>query len=89
MSVSEYYDIKSLYPRLLNIKIGKRRYIEVFRIKSYIRKIKVKNKRKFIKQYKIKSEPLENKLKSIGTIIPIPRKKYKKIFKCYKLKEYE
>ena len=40
MSVSDYYDIKSLYPRLLNIKIGKRRYIEVFRIKSYIRKIK-------------------------------------------------
>lgn len=51
--MSDYYDIDSLYPRLLNIEIGKRRYIEIFKIKSYIRKIKVRNKRKFIKRYKI------------------------------------
>ena len=54
----DYYDIDSLYPRLLNIEIGKRRYIEAFKIKSYIRKIKIRNKRKFIKKYKILVKPL-------------------------------
>lgn len=56
--MSDYYNIGSLYPRSLNIEIGKRRYIEVFKIKSYIRKIKVRNKRKFIKRYKIVYNPL-------------------------------
>ena len=53
--MSEYYNTDMLDPKkMLHFEIKKRKYIEVFRVKSYIRKIKIRNKRKFIKQYKIK-----------------------------------
>ena len=47
-----------LYPRILHIVIGKRRYIEVVKVQFYIRKIKVRNKRKFIKKYKFFNIPI-------------------------------
>lgn len=56
--MSEYYNADMLYPKLLHIKIKKREYIEVFKVKSFTRKIKIRNKRKFIKQYKIKYNSL-------------------------------
>lgn len=52
--MSEYYNADMLYPKLLHIKIKNREYIEVFKVKSFTRKIKIRNKRKFIKIYKIK-----------------------------------
>lgn len=57
--MSEYYNADMLDPnKMLHIKIKKREYIEVFKVKSFTRKIKIRNKRKFIKQYKIKYNSL-------------------------------
>lgn len=56
--MNDFYNADSLYPSSLNIILGKRKYIEIFRIKSYKRKIKIRNKRKFIKKYKIITNPL-------------------------------